>query len=96
MAETIKLSPELMENRANKYQDAGIKVEEVIATMVQLMSYLSEEWEGSAKEAFLAKWEELKPSFDSAKEMIFQIAERLRITAQNTRETDAANASSWK
>lgn len=95
MAGQIRLSPDVMEQRAASYDNQAGAVGEVISQMVTLMGQLDAEWEGAAKEAFLAKWEELKPSFESAKVMIEEISARLKTTARNTRETDAANASSW-
>ena len=95
MADQIRLSPDQMLARAGEYDTQAGMVGDVISKMVQLMGALDSEWDGKAKESFIEKWNELKPSFDSAKVMIEEISARLKKTAENTRATDEANASAW-
>ncbi len=92
----IRMTPESMRERANEYRTEAGNVEEVITKMDNLLDALQSEWEGSASEAYKEKFEELRPSFVKAKELIDEIAAALEKTAQLTEETDNSIASAFR
>lgn len=96
MAGQIRISPDQMDQRANQYTQQANTVQDVISTMVSLLNQLQSEWEGSAAEAYAEKWEQLKPSFVAAKNLIDDIATSLHSTATSLRDTDANIASQFK
>lgn len=95
MAGQIRITPEQMRSRASEYDTEASNVGEVISKMDSLLSALQEEWEGSASEAYAAKFEELRPSFVQAQDLITEIADSLRTTAQALEETDTNLASAY-
>ena len=61
----------------------------VIAKMDSLLQQLQSEWEGAASESYAARYQELKPGFMKAEELIREIAAALDSTAKIVEETDA-------
>ena len=70
MANQIRMTPDVMRQRANEYRTQGEAVNEVISKMDQLLGQLQSEWEGNASEAYAARYQELKPGFQKASELI--------------------------
>lgn len=84
-----------MRERAGEYRTEAENVENVISKMDSLLEQLQSEWEGSASEAYAAKFEELRPGFVSAKELIDEIAAALDKTAEIVENTDNDIASQF-
>jgi len=61
-----------------------------------LLKNLQGEWEGSASEAYAARFAELRPGFVKAKELIDEISSALKSTAQIVEETDKSIASQFR
>lgn len=57
--------------------------------MDSLLTALQEEWEGAASEAYAVKFQELRPGFVDAQNLINEISEALQKTATTLEETDA-------
>jgi WXG100 family type VII secretion target len=85
----IRMSPEAMRERANQYRIEADNVNAVISSMDRLLSALQSEWEGSASQSYGQRYEELKPGFIRAEELIREIAQALDATAQNFEQMDA-------
>lgn len=91
----IRMTPDTMRARAGEYRVESQNVEDVISKMDSLLETLLTEWEGSASEAYAAKFEELRPSFVQAKELIDDIATALDKTAESVEATDNAIANQF-
>lgn len=96
MAGQIRITPEQMRGRANEYRAEAENVQQVISKMDQLLSTLQSEWEGAASEAYAAHYNELKPGFKQAVDLINDIAQALDTVASNEEELDTSMASQFK
>jgi WXG100 family type VII secretion target len=95
MAGQIRISPDQMRSRAGEYRVEADNVGDVISRMDSLLSALQSEWEGSASQAYEARFNELRPGFVQAQELINEIATSLDQTAAALEETDSNIASSF-
>ena len=96
MANQIRITPDQMRERANQYRAEADTVNGVINKMDALLQALQVEWEGSASESYAARYQELKPGFMKAEELILEIATALDYTAKIVEETDASIASQFR
>ena len=96
MAGQIRMTPDQMRLRASEYNTESGKVQEVIAKMDNLLSQLQGEWEGASAQSYSARFTELRPGFVKAKDLISEIADALRKTAQLVEETDANIAAQFR
>lgn len=96
MAGQIRISPDQMRERANSYRAEADTVNGVIGKMDSLLQQLQGEWEGSASESYALRYQELKPGFKKAEELIREIASALDATAKNVEETDNNIASQFR
>lgn len=91
----IRMTPDTMRSRANEYRVEAGNVDSVIQKMDSLLNALLEEWEGSASAAYAQKFQELRPSFVAAKDLIDRIAEALDKTAEAVESTDSQIANQF-
>ena len=91
----IRMTPDSMRGRAQEYRREAEKVNSVITKMDSLLQQLQGEWEGSASESYAARYEELRPSFVQAENLIQEIAQKLDSTAKAYEELDAQAARSY-
>lgn len=96
MSNQIRMTPDMMRSRASEYATQSEMVGEVISRMDSLLSQLQSEWEGAASRSYAEKYEELKPGFVKAQELIMEISEALNKTAQTVEETDQAIAAQFR
>ena len=96
MANQIRITPDQMRERANQYRTEAGHVQEVISKMDNLLTQLQSEWEGSASESYSARYNELKPGFLKAQELIQEIATALDATARIVEETDQSIANQFR
>ena len=96
MANQIRMTPDMMRSRATEYRKEADTVNGVIGKMDTLLSNLMSEWEGASSEAYSNRYQELKPAFMKAEELIREIASALDSTAKIVEETDASIASQFK
>ena len=96
MSDQIRMTPDMMRSRASEYATQSEMVGEVISRMDSLLSQLQSEWEGAASRYYAEKYEELKPGFVKAQELIMEISEALNKTAQTVEETDQAIAAQFR
>ena len=92
----IRMSPDALHMRASEIRTQGAHAEEVIAELDSIVKALSNEWEGISYEAFLATYEELRPGFQKAKDLIYEISEALEKTAIMFEERDNEIAAAFK
>ncbi len=96
MANQIRITPDQMRERANQYRSEADNVNGVIGKMDSLLQALQGEWEGSASESYAARYQELKPGFMKAEELIREIAAALDSTARIVEETDSSIANQFR
>lgn len=96
MANQIRITPDQMRQRASQYVKEAEKVNDVIRNMDSLLSQLQGEWEGAASESYAARYQELKPGFTKAEQLIREIAEALKATAKAVEETDTNIANQFR
>ena len=96
MANQIRITPDQMRERANNYRTEAETVHGVIVKMDSLLQQLQGEWEGSASESYAARYQELKPGFMKAEELIREIAAALDSTAKIVEETDQSIAGQFR
>jgi len=95
MAETIRISPAMMQERAQAFTREGEAFNDVINRMRNLVNQLQEEWEGDASASFNARYNELEPGFNNAKELIDDIARALNKAAEIIQDADARVSSAF-
>ena len=88
MANQIRMTPETMRTRANEYTTQANNLQQVINKMDNLLKQLQGEWEGDASRAYAQRFNELRPGFVKAKELVDEISAALKKTAQIVEETD--------
>ncbi len=96
MANQIRITPDQMRERANQYRNEADTVNGVITKMDGLLSDLQAEWEGASSESYAARYEELKPGFVKAEELIREIAAALDSTANIVETTDSDIAAQFQ
>ena len=96
MANQIRITPDQMRDRANQYRTEADHVNDVINSMDRLLDQLLAEWEGAASESYSARYQELKPDFVKAEELIREIASALDSTAAIVEQTDADIANQFR
>lgn len=95
MAQQIRMTPDTMRTRAVEYRNEADSVNQVINNMDALLEKLQSEWEGSASDSYANRYQELKPGFQKAEELIREIAAALDATAQIVEETDQSIANQF-
>lgn len=96
MSNQIRITPDQMRERAKQYRTEADTVNGVISKMDSLLQVLQSEWEGSSSEAYAARYQELKPGFMKAEELIREIATALDSTARIIEETDKDIANQYR
>ena len=96
MANQIRMTPDTMRTRAGEYTAQGQKLQEIITKMDNLLGQLQSEWEGNASRAYAEKFAQLRPGFVKAKELIDEITQALKSTAQIVEETDQNIANQFR
>ncbi|MGN0529267.1 MAG: WXG100 family type VII secretion target [Eubacterium sp.] len=96
MANQIRMTPDSMRARAAEYSAEGQKLEEIIKKMDTLLGQLQSEWEGAASESYATRYDQLKPGFVKARNLIEEISTALKSTANIVEETDTNIANQFR
>ncbi|MBQ8975025.1 MAG: WXG100 family type VII secretion target [Oscillospiraceae bacterium] len=96
MANQIRITPDQMRTRAAEYTRQANAVQDVINNMDRLLNQLKSEWEGNASNAYADRFQQLRPSFVNAKNLIDEISAALKATAQTLEETDNSIANQFR
>ena len=96
MANQIRITPDQMRTRAGQYRAEADTVNGVISKMDSLLQQLQSEWEGASSESYAARYQELKPGFMKAEELIREIAAALESTARIVEDTDTDIANQFR
>ncbi|MDE3283261.1 hypothetical protein AUQ39_05035 [Lacticaseibacillus casei] len=91
----ISVTPEELISQAEVYTQARDGIQEQIAKVEQMNNTIHEEWKGSAFEAYLAQYQELKSQVQKFEELLTNINSQLKKYAQTVQERDAADAKSF-
>ena len=70
MANQIRMTPDTMRTRAGEYTAQAEAIQNVIGKLDTLLKNLQSEWEGDASRAYAAKFNELRPGFVKAKNLV--------------------------
>ena len=84
----IRITPEKLRETAREYGVQADELQSVIENMEQLLLRLQEEWEGAASDSYAVRYEQLKPGFKKAEELIREIEKVLIRTADTLEQTD--------
>ena len=95
MANQIRITPDQMRDKATQYRIQADAVDGVISKLDTLLMQLQSEWEGAASESYANRFEDLRPNFVKAENLIREIAAALDSTAKIVEETDAEIASQF-
>ena len=96
MANQIRITPDQMRGRPSEYRTQASNVESVITKLDNLLQNLQGEWEGQASESYASRYQQLRPGFVKAQELINEIASALDSTANIVEETDTNIANQFK
>ena len=96
MANQIRITPDQMRSRAGEYRGQADIVNGVIGKMDLLLQQLQTECEGMAIESYSTRYQELKPNFIRAEELIREIAAALDMYAKVIEEKDKELARQFK
>ena len=96
MANQIRITPDQLRERATQYRAEADVVRGVIGKMDSLLQQLQSEWEGAASDSYATRYQELKPGFMKAEDLIREIAAALDSTAKIVEETDANIAGQFR
>jgi len=96
MSGQIRITPDVMRQRAGQYRSEADEVNGVIARMDNLLNNLQSEWEGQASQSYAQRYAELKPGFQKAEELITEIAQALDSVATQLEQTDSSIASAFR
>ncbi|MBO5460388.1 MAG: WXG100 family type VII secretion target [Ruminococcus sp.] len=96
MSDQIRMTPDMMRTRASEYSTQADMVGEVISKMDSLLDALQSEWEGSSSRSYAEKYNELKPGFVRAQELIMEISQALTKSADLVERTDADIAAQFR
>lgn len=96
MANQIRITPDTMRTRAGEYAAQAEAIQNVIGKLDTLLKNLQNEWEGDASRAYAAKFNELRPGFVKAKNLVDEISAALRKSAEIVEQTDRNIASQFK
>ena len=96
MANQIRMTPDTMRTRAGEYTTQANNLQQVINKMDSLLKQLQAEWEGDASRAYAERFNQLRPGFVKAKELVDEISAALKKTAQIVEETDKSIAGQFR
>ena len=93
MAGQIKLTPDTIHTSATKYTQGSQRVNDVLTSLTNEQAVISENWDGSAFDAFEQQFNELSPKVSQFAELLEQINQQLNSVAGNLEEVDSTMAS---
>lgn len=90
MAGQIKMTPEELHSKSQRYGDGAEQINDVLSKLQSLQDELRGEWEGQAFERFDEQFQELRPKVNEFEELLRDIQAQLQKTAQAVQEQDEA------
>ncbi len=96
MANQIRMTPETMRTRAGQTDKQAENMQNLRTAMDNLLTTLKEEWEGDAMRGYEDRYNKIKPVLKNANDLLQEIANNLRATANIVEETDKRIASQYR
>ncbi|MEY8700190.1 WXG100 family type VII secretion target [Streptococcus ferus] len=93
MAGQIKLTPDELRTSATKYTAGAQSVNDVLTSLTNEQAIISENWDGSAFDAFEQQFNELSPKVSQFAELLEAINQQLNSVAGNLEDVDTSMAS---
>lgn len=95
MAGQIKMSPEELHSKSQRYGDGAEQINDVLNKLQSLQDELRGEWEGRAFERFDEQFQQLRPKVNDFEELLREIKMQLQKTAQAVQEQDESLAQNF-
>ncbi|MEW9676383.1 WXG100 family type VII secretion target [Lentibacillus sp. L22] len=90
MAGQIRMTPDELQAKAQRYGQGSDKIDEVLNDLSNLQEELRGEWEGRAFERFDDQFNELRPKVKDFAQLMQEIQVQLQKTAEAVAEQDEA------
>lgn len=87
----IQVTPELLRAKANELRGYKGEHDEAMSKMRTLILGLNEIWKGEAQDAFLERYENMRPTFSNFSQMLDDFAKLMDNTANRMQQTDSEN-----
>ena len=84
----IQMNPDSLTAKAAEVRTLRAKHDEAMGKLRTLIRALNEVWKGEAQDAFVAKFEDMQPTFTSFSESLEEYAKLMDTSAKAMRETD--------
>ena len=88
MSGQIRMSPAELADKAKRYGRSGDQIDQILTDLTNLQSELKGEWEGKAFAQFEIQFDELSPKVRNFSELMRNIEEQLRKTADAVARQD--------
>lgn len=90
MSGQIRMSPEQLKSRANRYGQGSQQIDQVLRDLTNLQNELRAEWEGRAFERFDDQFNQLSPKVQNFSQLLEEIKNQLIKTADAVAQQDEA------
>lgn len=88
MAAQIRMTPEELKAKAQRYGNAGQQIEQLLRDLTNLQNELRGEWEGRAFQGFDDQFNQLKPKVQNFAQLMHDINTQLNKTADAVAQQD--------
>ncbi|AVD57819.1 MULTISPECIES: WXG100 family type VII secretion target [Heyndrickxia] len=88
MAGQIRMTPEELKAKAQRYDNAGQQIEQLLRDLTNLQNELRGEWEGRAFQGFDDQFNQLKPKVQNFAQLMHDINTQLNKTADAVAQHD--------
>ncbi|MEK4383595.1 WXG100 family type VII secretion target [Aeribacillus sp. FSL K6-2848] len=88
MAGQIRMTPEELKTKAQRYGQAGLQIEQILRDLTNLQNELRAEWEGRAFQGFDDQFNQLKPKVQNFAQLMHDINTQLNRTAEAVAQHD--------
>lgn len=91
----IQITPETLRSQAQTVRSYSEEHTQLLSKLSSLVEGLSESWKGDAQQAFVSKFESLKPTFQQLTEAIEAYAKGMETAATTMEVADSDAASNF-
>lgn len=88
LAGQIRMTPEELKTKAQRYGQAGLQIEQILRDLTNLQNELRAEWEGRAFQGFDDQFNQLKPKVQNFAQLMHDINTQLNRTAEAVAQHD--------
>lgn len=90
MAGQIRMTPDQLHAKANRYGESSTRIDEILRDLTNLQEELRGEWEGRAFERFDDQFRQLSPKVKEFSQLMLEIEMQLKKTAEAVAQQDEA------